>query len=98
MNIAAGATPGEFGYGSSDDALINAPKSNVLSTISKISIVGGLRNPDNGSGYGFVAQYVQSVVLSGSKTNLRSGPKNDFLYLGGLSDTTVHEIGAQPPD
>ena len=91
-NIVAGATAGfdsEFGTG--NDTLITASDSpGILSNIAKIIVAGGFQTSENGFTYGFVAEKVSSVVVSGTAVALKPGPHNDFTPVGG--QTNVNEL------
>ncbi len=65
----------------------------ILSNIAKIIVAGGFQTAENGFTYGFVAEKVSSVIVSGTAVALKPGPHNDFTPAAG--QTNVNELVPQ---
>jgi hypothetical protein len=96
-NAVAGAEPGpDMLFGTRDDIRIPFSHAGILSEIASIvigGVVAGTPSSVNAHDhFGFVAQLIQSLMISGKTIALKPGPHNDVISLGTTGDVTLREI------
>jgi hypothetical protein len=84
------------GFGNGDDIANFAKRSPFISTIASIQVNGSVSGTAAaGDHFGFTAEWIQNVQISGASVPLTSGPGNDqrLTVPGGTTDDfTINEV------